>query len=952
MKKEKIAIIDANAIVHRAFHALPPLMTKDGVLVNAVYGFANILLKVLKDIKPEYVAVCFDVSKETFRLEMYKEYKAQREKQPDELYSQIDLVKEMIGAFNMSIFAVKGFEADDLIGTIVKKIQNFNVKQNPKSKIQKGNEIESVVVTGDMDTLQLIGDNTKVYTLKKGIADTIIYDETAVRARYGFGPEAMVDYKALRGDPSDNIPGVKGIGEKTATELIKEFGTLEKVYEYVEQTQNPKSKFLIKSKIQNQKDLKIKGAVLEKLMEHKKEAFLSKELATIKTDVPMKFDLEGCRVRPFDAPKIVELFQAWNFKSLIARIPAAEKELTRGQGSLFAKREETREERKVDFEIGKGYILVDSQEKVERFLVELGKQKIFAIDTETNGLDPFQADLIGISFSFEEGKGYYLPVGRNFQFSIFNFQLLLNKLKQILADGGIKKVGHNIKFDMETLAGAGLELKGVEFDTMVASYLLNPGTRQHNLDAVVFTEFGYEMTPIESLIGKGKDQITMDKVELNRVADYAIEDADYTWRLYKRLDKQLIKNKLRELMDKIETPLISVLAEIEKNGVLVDVKFLGKMSREAGERIKELEKKIYKMAGREFNVRSPIQLKEVLFDEMGISRLGLAKTKTGTSTAAAELDKLQGVHPIIDLILEHRELSKLKSTYTDALPELINPKTGRIHASFNQTVTATGRLSSSEPNLQNIPIRTELGKKIRQAFVAPKGFKIVTIDYSQIELRIAASMSGDKKMLQAFKNSEDIHRRTAAEVFGVKPEAVTPEMRRKAKEVNFGVLYGLGARGLAQRTGTSYEEAMLFIEKYFEIFGDLKNYLEETIEQAHENEYVETLFGRKRYLPEINAEHQQLRAAAERMAVNQPIQGTAADLMKLAMIKIDEMLKKDKLGEIKMVLQVHDELVFEAPDNMAEVIGKKMKETMESVYKFKCPIVAEMSIGNNWGECK
>ncbi len=941
MKREKIAIIDANAIVHRAFHALPPLMTKDGVLVNAVYGFANILLKVLKDIKPEYVAVCFDVSKETFRLEMYKEYKAQREKGPDELYSQIELVKEMIKAFNMPIFAVKGFEADDLIGTIVEQ------SKKAKGKRQREGEIENIIVTGDMDTLQLIDDNTKVYTLKKGIADTVIYDEAAVKERYGFGPEMMVDYKALRGDPSDNIPGVKGIGEKTATELILMFGGVEELYKFVDEIGKIKDE-----EIRNQKleDRGIKKSVFQKLLEHKKEAFLSKELATIKKDVPLDFNLDNCRVRPFDAPRIVELFQAWNFKSLIARIPLAEKELTRGQVSLFDNKGKdiSAKEGGVEFKIRDGYILVDSEEKLEKFLKELDKQKIFAIDTETNGLDPFLADLIGISFSWEEGMGYYLPVGRNSKFKIQN-----SKLRNILLDEKVKKVGHNIKFDMETLGGAGMELKGMEFDTMVASYLLNPGSRQHNLDAVVFTEFGYEMTPIESLIGKGKDQLTMDQVDINRVADYAIEDADYTWRLYKRLDKQLVKNKLRELMDKIETPLIPVLAKLETNGVLVDVPFLNKMSREITARIDQLEKKIYKLAGREFNVRSPLQLKEVLFDEMGISKLGLAKTKTGTSTAAAELDKLQGAHPIIDLIFEHRELAKLKSTYTDSLPELINPKTGRIHTSFNQTVTATGRLSSSEPNLQNIPIRTELGKKVRQAFIAPQNERILAVDYSQIELRIAASMSGDKRMLAAFKNREDIHRRTAAEVFGVKPEEVTPEMRRKAKEVNFGVLYGLGARGLAQRTGTSYEEAMMFIERYFEIFSDLKEYLEETIENAHASEYVETLFGRKRYLPEINAEHQQMRAAAERMAVNQPLQGTAADLMKLAMIEVAKAIENEPiLKEVKMILQVHDELVFEVSEKKAEAAGQRIKEIMENIHKFKCPIVAEMSVGNSWGECK
>ena len=952
MKKEKIAIIDANAIIHRAFHALPPLMTKGGVLVNAVYGFANILLKVLKDIKPDYVAVCFDVSKETFRSKMYKEYKAQREKAPDELYGQIELVKEMIKAFNMPIYAIKGYEADDLIGTIV--------QENKKTRKQESNktELENIIVTGDMDTLQLIDENTKVYTLRKGVADTFIYDAEAVKERFGFGPEKVVDYKALRGDPSDNIPGVKGIGEKTATELIKEFGTLEKVYEYVDKIPNPKSQIQNKSQISNSKDFKIKSAVLEKLMEHKKEAFLSKELATIKQDVEIDFDLANCRLRPFDAAKIFELFQQWNFKSLISRIPQAEKDLIKGQTSLFGKQpgeqvQQVRPGQPEEFQLRQGYELVASEGQFGKFIDQLAKQKIFAIDTETTGLDPFQSDLIGISFSWETGKGYYLPYGKNFKFKILNFQLLFNKLKGILDDENIKKVGHNIKFDMETLAGAGLALKGVEFDTMVGSYLLNPGSRQHNLDAVIFSEFGYEMTSIESLIGKGKDQLTMDKVDIKRVADYAIEDADYTWRLHGRLKKQLIKNNLLDLMDKIESPLIPVLAAMETNGVMIDVPFLRKMSGELAQRLNALEKKIYKMAGITFNIRSPLQLKEILFGKMGISKSGLAKTKTGTSTAAAELDKLQGSHPIIDLILEHRGLAKLKSTYTDSLPELINKKTGRIHTSFNQTVTATGRLSSSEPNLQNIPIRSELGKKIRQAFIAPVNHKIVAVDYSQIELRMAAVMSGDKKMLQAFKNNEDIHRRTAAEVFGIDAKDVTPDMRRKAKEVNFGVLYGLGARGLAQRTGASYEEAMIFIEKYFDVYGELKEYLEETLEKAHELEYVETLFGRKRYLPDINAEHQQIRSAAERMAVNHPLQGTAADLIKLAMISLQKSISQEPiLKDAKMILQVHDELIFEIPEKNALKAGNRIKEIMENIHKFKCPIVAEMSLGDNWGECK
>lgn len=921
MKKKKFAIIDANAVIHRGFHALPPLTTKSGVLVNAVYGFANILLKVLKDIKPDYIAVCFDVARHTFRNELYEDYKAHRESGPDELYAQIDMVKELIGAFNMPIYALKGYEADDLIGSLVKKMAK--------------KDFENIIVTGDMDALQLVDEKTRVYTLRKGMADTIIYDEAGVSGKYGFGPELVVDFKALRGDPSDNIPGVAGVGEKTATELIKKFGPIEKLYLWVASLAKLDEEKLDKKLAEKG----IKMRVYKQLVADKKQAFLSKKLATIKQDVKIDFKLDEARVRPFNAEKVGELFFEWDFKSLIAKIPAAEKIITKGQASLFVENKEGIE----DFKIRSGYELVDSQEKLDKLVVKMSGQKELAVDTETDGLDPFKSNLIGMSFCWQDGEAYYIPVGN----------LDLRGVGKILANSKIKKIGHNIKFDLEVLEKAGFELRGVAFDTMVASYLLNSGSRQHKLDTVVFTELGYEMTPIESLIGKGKSQISMSRVDLGRVADYAAEDADYTWRVYAKLKKQLEKNRLDDLMEKIENPLIEVLARMETNGVRLDEIFLKEMSKELAVRIKELEAKIFKKAGVKFNVRSPLQLKEILFERLNISTMGLAKIKTGISTAASELDKLQGAHPIVDLILEHRELSKLKSTYTDALPGLVNPQTGRIHASFNQTVTATGRLSSSDPNLQNIPIRTSLGRKIRRAFVAPRGYKIMAVDYSQIELRVAAAMSGDRKMIEAFRKHEDFHARTAAEVFGVAIDRVEPEMRRKAKEVNFGILYGLGARGLAQRTGSSYDEALEFIERYFEAYSDLKEYLEETIALAHAQEYAETLFGRKRYLPEINTTHQQLRAAAERMAINHPLQGTAADLMKMAMIRVDKLINKEfKEGEVKMVLQVHDELVFEVKESVVKKAGKLIREEMETVYKLKVPIEVEVGVGKNWGECK
>jgi len=957
MKKQKFAIIDANAIIHRAYHALPPLVNKNGILVNAVYGFANILLKTLKDIKPDYIAVCFDVARKTFRNDIYVDYKAQRERGPQELYDQMDFIKQLIDAFNMKIFSKPGFEADDIIGTLVAKTS--------KKEKQLGSGFENVIVTGDLDALQLVGKNTKVYTLRKGVSDTLVYDIDEVKKKYGFGPEQVVDYKALRGDPSDNIPGVPGIGEKTATNLIIKFWSLEKLYKFIDD---------VKKLNQENRNLKledkgIKKGVYEKLVDNKKQAFMSKKLATIVPDVKIKFDLESCKIKPFDAPRIIELFQQWNFKSLISRIPQAEKVITNGQNSLFAVNSsvDALSSHEHKFEIRKGYNLIDDDKKLNIFLKQLSKQDEFAVDTETDGMNPFQSRSIGISFCWKAGEAYYLSLltqsnpkiqdirykmQKSSKFQIPNSSL--NQLKKILSDKSIKKIGHNIKFDLEVLERAGFKLNGIEFDTMIASYLLNPGTRQHGLDTLVFTELGYEMTPIESLLGpKGKSQSTMDQVDINRVADYSAEDADYTWRLYLKLKRQLEKNDLFKLMDKIETPLIAILASMEKNGVMVDSNFLAKMSKKLEDRILNIEFRVHKFAKIKFNLASPIQLKQVLFDRLKISTAGLAKTKTGVSTAAAELEKLKGVHPIINLISEYRELSKLKSTYTDALPEIINPETSRIHTSYNQTVTATGRLSSSNPNLQNIPIRTELGRKIRQAFVAPKGYRIVAIDYSQIELRIAAAMSGDRKMLSAFNKKEDIHTRTAAEVFELPVAKVTPDLRRRAKEVNFGILYGLGPRGLAQRAGTSYDEALAFIEKYFEVYHDLKEYLEETIALAHEMEYVETLFGRKRYLPEINAEHMGMRAQAERMAVNHPLQGTAADLMKLAMIAVDNLIKREfKSDQIKMVMQVHDELIFEIKAEKAIKIAEKIKQEMETVYKFKCPIVAEIGIGNNWGECK
>ncbi|MDD5290362.1 MAG: DNA polymerase I [Patescibacteria group bacterium] len=941
---KKFIIIDANSLIHRAFHALPPLTNKDGVVVNAVYGFATIFLKALKDLKPDYVACCFDVSKDTFRRAEFAEYKAHRKEQPQELYDQMDLVKELLEAFNIKIYAKKGFEADDLIGTIATHLSKKHAGQ-----------VKTIIASGDLDTLQLINAGTEVYTLKRGLTDTAIYDTKAVKERYGFGPEKMVDYKALRGDPSDNIPGVKGIGEKTAMELINKFGSLEEIYKYVEDESRELEVGKQKPENRNQKT-EIKDGVIKKLIEHKKEALMSQRLSQIKCDVDIDFELEDCKVMPFDTARVVELFQEWNFSSLIGKIPQASELMYQKQGTLFQQTtnnqqqttDDGRQTTTEDIKLKKGYQLIDSEEKYNKFLSELKKQEMFALDTETDGLNPFENKLIGISFSWEAGEAYYLPVQQT-----TNNKQLTTELKDVLEDKKIKKIGHNMKFDYEVLENFGIKMQGLFFDTMIASYLLNPGTRQHNLEALAFVELGYKMQPITDLIGVDKKtQITLSEVPVVAVANYSGEDADITWRLCQKLSEKLDEALIEGVLQKIEMPLVTVLAEMEKTGIKIDVKFLNKMSQELEARIKKLESRIYKLAGTEFNVASPKQLKEILFEKMKISTTGIGKTKTGLSTSAEELEKLRGRHEIIDLIMEFREFSKLKNTYLDPLPSLAD-KNNRVHTSFNQTVTATGRLSSSEPNLQNIPIRGDLGREVRRAFIADKGNKIVAADYSQIELRIVASLADDKKMLKAFRQKEDIHTQTAAEIFDVEENKVTADQRRAAKVVNFGVIYGLGPRGLAAGTGLSYEEAANFIDKYFEVFDGVKTYIENTIELARENGFVETLFGRRRYLPEIKANHPQLRAAAERMAINHPVQGTAADLIKLAMVKIDERIKKDfPDGEVKMLLQVHDELIFEVREDVTEAAVKMIKKEMESVYVLKAPIVAEVEVGESWGEAK
>ena len=862
-----------------------------------------IFLNMLKELKPSLVAVAFDYPKPTFRHKIYKAYKAKRVKAPQELYDQIPKIKEILKALNIPIFEKPGYEADDLIGAIDKKAKN---------KVD-----ETIIVTGDLDHLQLVDEKTKVYTMKRGLTDTVVYDQKGVKNRYGLKPEELLDFKGLRGDPSDNIPGIPGIGEKTAAELISNYGSIEGIYKNIEKLQ-PRLQKLLKGK--------------------QSKAELAKELVTIKSDIPIEFDLQKCALHDFDRTKVVKIFQELEFKSLLPKLPTPAET---AQKSLFGVSTAPAEKaRKVEG----NYQIIGSEKQLSELISKLKKSKGLVIDIETDRLDAVTGRIIGLSFSYKEKQAFYLPFTTE-----KDAKDNLKKLKAVLENPKIPKYGHNLKYDYMVLKRYGVELAPIAFDTMIASYLLNPQTRAHNLDQIAFVELGYEMIPISELIGTGKKQKLLSEVPVKKTAIYSCEDADISFRLYKRFAPQLKKEKLEDLFYKIEIPLVKVLADMELVGIKLNTVYLSKLSKKVNQKISVLKQKIYKTAGLRFNISSTQQLSQVLFDKLKISTNGIKRTKTGRSTAASELEKLKGKHEIIDLIREYRELSKLKNTYLDALPKLVNPKTDRLHTNFNQTITATGRLSSSNPNLQNIPVRTELGEEIRKSFVVDKGSLLISADYSQIELRIVASLAKDKKMIQAFENDEDIHLATAAEIFGKADAKVTPQMRRVAKTVNFGVLYGMSPYGLAQSLGIEQEKAGLFIKKYFSVYSGVRDYIADVISETRKSGHVETLSGRRRYLPEINSGMPQVRRAAERMAINMPAQGTAAEIMKLAMIAVADYLEKTKAKD-QLLLQVHDELVFEVPKADVKKTTQKIKNIMERVFKLAVPLKVDIKVGPNWKE--
>lgn len=893
MAQPKFVIVDGNAIVHRAYHAIPPLLTKDGLVVNAVYGFISMMLKMLNDLKPEYIAVTFDVAGGTFRHKQYKEYKATRVKAEQALYDQIPMVQQAVAAFRFPIYYKAGYEADDVIGTIVKQVHD--------------DPIDIYIVTGDMDTLQLVNHKVKIYTLRKGLSDVVVYDEKAFNERFGFEPSSMVDYKAIRGDASDNIPGISGIGEKGATELIQKFGSIENIY----------------NNFDTLKEKGIKDSVIKKLEAGKEDAKLSRQLSEIDCAVPgLDFSLEECRIKKFDREKIVELFQKFEFVSLLKRIPQFN-----GDPAIPREPEKPKVlKKKGEFSFQE----IKEEAELDELLKNIRNKQSFAGRVITDNPDIFKGRITGLVL-VSEFKGYYIE-GK-----------LIGKIFPVFCEKEVELVGHDLKQLLKIFKVGGETIcENKLFDVMVASYVLNPGSRAHDIPSIVLKVLGKELTASsgqESLFGLDKRQAAHETFLVSEISEI--------------LKKELKENDNLSLLEKIEMPLVPVLAEMEVNGVKVDTGAMKKLSVKIEKQIKQTTNKIYQEAGMEFNISSPIQLREVLFEKLEIPIDGVKRGKTGLSTSAEELDKLRGLHPVIDHISVYRELSKLQNTYVDTLPYLIHPVTGRIHSTFNQAVTATGRLSSTDPNLQNIPIRTELGREIRSAFVAENGYKLISADYSQIELRIVASLAADEKMIEIFKKDEDIHRATAAAIHGVPLDKVTKEMRYSAKEVNFGVLYGMGVYGLSWRADIPRSQAKEFIDKYFSEFNGVKKYIDQTLEFTKKEGYCETLFGRRRYLPELMSSNYQARSAAERMAINHPVQGTAADVMKLAMIAVYEEVKSNyKKDQVKIILQVHDELVLEVKEELVEEVSKRVKERMENVVTLKVPVKVEVAAGDRWGDIK
>ncbi len=901
--RPRLMLMDGHALVHRSWHAISitqQLSTrKTGENTTAVYGFATTFLKALQDWKPTHCAIAFDRDGATFRHLRFEAYKAQRPPSPPELRPQFARVRQLMEAFNVPIYELQGYEADDVLGCLCRQAE------------EKG--IETLILTGDTDTLQLVSPYVKV-VLHYRIQDRKVFDEAEVTARYGgLRPAQLPDFKALKGDPSDNIPGVPGVGDKTAIRLLVAYGSVEGLYQHIQEV-TPES-------------------LRENLMAHQAQVLEGKLLATIVKDLPVTLDLEATRFGSYDRQKVIDLFRELEFFSLVNKVPEPTTPPERPRTPAMA-----------SVGVVTDYRPVTTLEEVDRLAQELRASGAFALDMETSSMDPMQADLVGLALSTGPGHGRYVALGHNDGPRV-PLEEALARLKPVLEDPGIPKVAHNANYDMTVLANHGVTVAAMAFDTMIAAHLL--GRKALGLKALALDVLGQEMTPITDLIGTGRKQITMAQVPLEQACTYACADVDMTMRLRQAFQEELRKQGLWDLFTNLEMPLVPVLVDMQLAGVALDVEVLRAMSRELHQQLQQLEVEIYDLVGHQFNIGSTQQLADVLFNELGLAKT--KRTKTGYSTDAAALEALRGAHPVVDKVLEHRQLSKLKSTYADALPELVNPRTGRLHTSFNQTGAITGRISSSEPNLQNIPVRTELGRQVRKAFVAPQGRLLLSADYSQIELRVLAHLSQDPALLSAFHQGQDIHAATASMMFNVPIDKVNGEMRRIAKILNFGVIYGLSPYGISQQTGFSPEEGQKFITTYFSKYPGIKEYIESTVRKARQDGYVETMLGRRRYTPEINASNFNVRQATERVAINMPIQGTAADIMKLAMLRVHRRLAQDRLRSL-MVLQVHDELMFEVPVEEVEALKGMVLEEMPQALQLSVPLKVEVKTGQTWGD--
>lgn len=919
---EKLFLLDAYALIYRAYYAFikNPRINSKGFNTSAILGFVNTLEEVLRKENPTHIGIAFDPSGPTFRHEAYEAYKAQREETPEAIRQSVPVIKDIIRAYHIPILEIAGYEADDVIGTLATEAG------------KRG--INTYMMTPDKDYGQLVGEHVFMYRPKYGDKDFEVMGVEEVKAKFDIqSPLQVIDMLGLMGDTADNIPGCPGVGEKTAQKLIAQFGSIENLLAHTDE---------------------LKGAIKKKVEENKEQITFSKFLATIKTDVPITLDMEALKREEPDEEELRRLFEMLEFRSLIDRVIKTEKKAPSSpaaQPDLFGffAEEDTADAKNSILtrleDLSYDYQLVDNKEKMAILAEKLLAQNFFSLDTETTGIDPITAELVGMSFSFAENQAFYVPVPANREEAL----TIVNIFKPAFENPDSLKIGQNIKYDLIMLANYGVSLKGKMFDTMIAHYVLQPELR-HGMDYLAEIYLKYETIKIEELIGaKGKKQGNMRDLAPEAVYKYACEDADVTLKLKQVLENELEKNGVKKLFEEIEMPLVPVLAYMERNGVRIDTDALKETSRHFTARMNQIEEEVHQLAGMEFNIASPKQVGEVLFDRLKIVEKA-KKTKTGQYVTSEEvLESLRGKHEIVGKILEHRGLKKLLGTYIDALPQLINPATGRIHTSFNQTVTATGRLSSSNPNLQNIPIRNEDGKEIRKAFIPDEGCEFFSADYSQIELRIMAHLSNDPHMIEAFQKDQDIHAATAAKIYKVKLEEVTREQRSKAKTANFGIIYGISVFGLAERLNVDRKEAKALIDGYFENYPNVKAYMDQSIQEAREKGYIETIFKRKRYLPDINSKNAVVRGYAERNAINAPIQGSAADIIKVAMIRIYQRFQEEGIHS-KMILQVHDELNFSVLPEEKEKVQQIVISEMEAAYKMKAPLRADHGWGHNWLE--